>query len=482
MDLDPPFPANAIKDPFGYSGDENSDMYSPYRQQAAADTPQITDALVCYHPWGYDTPRLPSPPVYVPFTFPWSLPVYHPLTDFSSTIAPDEVMVTGHNQEHQPATIPSYPAAPTTFDSPPDQGYTPSLPQLLSDASDDGDSERVRSWLRAQGEQALAGFEVSPGDAHAMYDLESLGLSEADLVAPRGSALGLEVGDDDPFMELSQNASQQGPAMTFSRDASFDAEGEDELDTPPLTPVTPASRESRNRDLSENESAPGTPTSTRLVPGPGSVISDDEYIAAANDDDDGEGEDELDDIPSSPVPAPPTRKRASTSSTATKKTFKDGLWDAINNPEFEDDIYWAEDGLSGEIPDRRQRKVKKGKKGKKGASSASAQETRKSARSSARRSHKEEQQPVQAAPADEELEELRPLKRSRRGQGSSSAQPPASSGTGSTSAGKAESSGRSSRSKMKAAARDDVSRSLSPEPAQPSLSTIRPRVQRNRRA
>lgn len=27
---------------------------------------------------------------------------------------------------------------------------------------------------------------------------------------------------------------------------------------------------------------------------------------------------------------------------------------AINNPEFEDDIYWAEDGLSGEIPDRRQ--------------------------------------------------------------------------------------------------------------------------------
>lgn len=27
---------------------------------------------------------------------------------------------------------------------------------------------------------------------------------------------------------------------------------------------------------------------------------------------------------------------------------------AINNSEFEDDIYWAEDGLSGEIPDRRQ--------------------------------------------------------------------------------------------------------------------------------
>ena len=320
----------------------------------STDTPQITDALVCYHPWGYDTPRLPSPPVYVPFTFPRSLPVYHPLTDFSSTIAPDEVMVTGHNQEHQPATIPSYPAAPTTFDSPPDQGYTPSLPQLLSDASDDGDSEyetpiraRARRPTNAsrfysssssgasvpgsvlQGEQALAGFEVSPGDAHAMYDLESLGLSEADLVAPRGSALGLEVGDDDPFMELSQNASQQGPAMTFSRDASFDAEGEDELDTPPLTPVTPASRESRNRDLSENESAPGTPASTRLVPGPGSVISDDEYIAAANDDDDGEGEDELDDIPSSPVPAPPTRKRASTSSTATKKTFKDGLWEYV---------------------------------------------------------------------------------------------------------------------------------------------------------
>lgn len=26
----------------------------------------------------------------------------------------------------------------------------------------------------------------------------------------------------------------------------------------------------------------------------------------------------------------------------------------INNPEFENDIFWAADGLSGEIPDRRQ--------------------------------------------------------------------------------------------------------------------------------
>lgn len=29
------------------------------------------------------------------------------------------------------------------------------------------------------------------------------------------------------------------------------------------------------------------------------------------------------------------------------------LLSAINDPAFEKDIYWAEDGLSGEIPDRR---------------------------------------------------------------------------------------------------------------------------------
>lgn len=36
MDLDPPFPANAIKDPFGYSGDESSVIFSPHRQHQAA--------------------------------------------------------------------------------------------------------------------------------------------------------------------------------------------------------------------------------------------------------------------------------------------------------------------------------------------------------------------------------------------------------------------------------------------------------------
>lgn len=355
----------------------------------STDTPQITDAPACY-PWGYDSPRLSSFPVYVPFTFPWSLPVYHPSTDFSSTIAPDEVMVHGLYQEQQPVATPSFTAAPTSFDSSPDIVPTPSLPQL-SDASDDSDSEyetpigaRSQRPTNAsrfysssssgvsvpgsvlQGEQAPAAFEVLPDDVPSMHDLESIGLSEADLVGPHSSALGLEVEEDDPFVDLDQHGSQHDLSFSHSHAAWLDAEGEDELDTPPLTPITPASPTLHHDGMSESESAPGTPSSTRLVPGPGSVISDDEYIAAAHDDDDGEGEDELDDLPPSPV-TPPTRKRASSSSSVTKKTFKDGLWEyvstscpitdsisAINNPDFEDDIYWAEDGLSGEIPDRRQ--------------------------------------------------------------------------------------------------------------------------------
>lgn len=324
----------------------------------STDTPQITDALV-YYPWNYDSPRLSSPPVYVPFTFPWSLPVYHPSTDFSSTIAPDEVMATGLYQDQQPAATPSHIAAPASFDSPPDIDSTPSLPQLLSDASDDSDSEydtpiRARSRRPAnarrfysssssgasvpgsvlQGEQALADFEMLPDEVASMYDLESLGLSEADLLSPHGSALGLEAGTDDPFMDFGQSGPQQFltiSAATTASDYALEAEGEEEIDTPPLTPITPATPAtpaSRGEDLSDSESVVGSPSSTRLVPGPGSVISDADYIAAANDDDDedGEGEEEIDELPASPV-NPRPRKRAPSSSASTKKTFKDGLWE-----------------------------------------------------------------------------------------------------------------------------------------------------------
>lgn len=321
----------------------------------STDTPQITDALVCY-PWNYDSPRLLSPPVYVPFTFPWSLPVYHPSTDFSSTIAPDEAMATGFYQDQQPAATPSHTATPASFGSPPDIDSTPSLPQLLSDASDDSDSEydtpiRARSRRPAnarrfysssssgasvpgpvlQGEQALADFEMLQDEGLSMYDLESLGLSEADLLSPHGSVLGLEAGTDDPFTDFGQNGPQQvltTSAASIASDYALEAEGEEEIDTPPLTPITPVTPASRGEDISDNESAVGSPSSTRLVPGPGSVISDADYIAAANDDvdEDGEGEEEIDELPASPV-TPRPRKRAPSSSASTKKTFKDGLWE-----------------------------------------------------------------------------------------------------------------------------------------------------------
>lgn len=306
-------------------------------------------------------------------------------------------MVTGLQQEHQPAAAPSYSAAPTPFESPVDNGSTPSLPQLLSDESGDSDSEydspiRPRSRRPTnpnhfytsssssasvpgsvlQGEQALPNLEMLPDQFYPTYDIGSLGLSEADLVSPPpASALGLDVGDDDPFMDVSEGERQQDVPVTtqvVDSDYASEVEGEEQPDTPPLTPINPTTPMSSNGNVSEDDSAAvGSPSSTRLVPGPGSVVSDAEYTAAPIDEIDEEGEEELDEEPPSPV-TPPARKRASSSATSTKKTFKDGLWEyvpnfyptltnvvsAINNPEFESDIYWAADGLSGEIPDRRQ--------------------------------------------------------------------------------------------------------------------------------
>lgn len=275
-------------------------------------------------------------------------------------------MGNGWHPVQQPTVDPSY-TATATLDSPPEDDTTPSSPQMLSDNSDNSDSsdDSDDEWTYATpqclrpgavtglnnqleptsrsgelvpesvrpSELAQEGRETMADEANSLYDLSGLGLSEVDwaaLLPP--SATCLEAGDHDPFMDMDgTDESQPDRSLGGGEEVFGNESDEEQLDTPPLTPTTlaPATKTLEAEDASETEDrdVSASPLSTRLVPGPGSTISDDEWVAAANDDVDGEGEEKIDDPPAYPnsTPAP---KRA-TSLTSTKKTFKDGLWEYV---------------------------------------------------------------------------------------------------------------------------------------------------------
>lgn len=147
-----------------------------------------------------------------------------------------------------------------------------------------------------------------------------------------------------------------------------------------------------------------------------------------------------------------------------------------------------------------QRTKRKQKKGTKSSTTLAGPEVRKSTRSSTRRNYKEEQSPAPSSDpelesdvgkkhfrcADCQFEEPRPIKRSRRGQGAGpssrvKATKTESAGRASSSKKRKVSEGRTRLRQRSALTSDDLDmlRFLSPEPAKPSLSTIRPKSQRN---
>lgn len=148
---------------------------------------------------------------------------------------------------------------------------------------------------------------------------------------PLALGLNLQAGDDDPFIDTSgdESAADSLPATSKSSTSGVGTEQDEGLRTPSLPDLPLMTLTDEHEELSDEEGAdpPSNPPSTRLVPGPGSAFSDDEYVASANESVDGEGEEELDDLPDSPPATLVTPKRQASASTAAKKTFKDGLWE-----------------------------------------------------------------------------------------------------------------------------------------------------------